>query len=113
MPSLQLVTNVKLDDVKSFSLAFSKLAARVLGKPESYISVSYTYNESLTFGGSFEPAFILTVVSLGNINPQANAQYSKALFSFFGEKLGVKDDRGYIVFNDPGRQYLGYTSSTF
>ncbi|KAL5511964.1 hypothetical protein ACEPAH_5183 [Sanghuangporus vaninii] len=113
MPSLQLVTNVKLDDVKSFSLEFSKLAARVLGKPESYLSVSYTYNESLTFAGSFEPAFILTVVSLGNINPQANAQYSKALFGFFGEKLGIKDDRGYIVFNDPGRQYLGYMGSTF
>ena len=35
-------------------------------------------------------------VSLGNINPQANAKYSKALFGFFGKKLGIKDDRGYM-----------------
>ncbi|EJD06168.1 Tautomerase/MIF [Fomitiporia mediterranea MF3/22] len=113
MPALQLTTNVKIDDVKAFSLEFSKIAAEALGKPESYISVCYTYNESLTFAGSFEPAFLLSIISLGNLNPQANAKYSKALTEFFEKKLGLKNNRGYITFVDPGREFLGYQGATF
>ena len=33
---------------------------------------------------------------MDNINPELNEQYSKALFNFVEEKLGVKDDRGYM-----------------
>ena len=56
-----------------------------------------------------------------------NEGYSKAFFAHLGEKLGVKDDRGYMcvsllfslnkpnlfyfytysVFDDPGRAYMG------
>jgi len=113
MPSLVLTTNVKVGDEKEFVLEFSKIAAAVLGKPEKYISVQYTYNETLTFAGTLEPALLLVITSLGNINPSANEKYSAALFKFFQEKLGVPGDRGYITFYDPGNAYLGHEGTTF
>ncbi|PAV19534.1 Tautomerase MIF [Pyrrhoderma noxium] len=113
MPYLNLTTNVKLDDAKAFALDFSKFSAKVLKKPESYIAVSYTYNDTLTFGGSFEPSFQLSVISLGNINPEVNVTYSKAISDYLGEKLGTSNSRGYITFVDPGYENLGYSGKTF
>ncbi|TFK34847.1 Tautomerase/MIF superfamily [Crucibulum laeve] len=113
MPSLQLTTNVKIHDAKAFAIEFSKLGADTLKKPETYITVSITYNETLTFAGTFDPAFTLSIVSLDNLNPSANEVYSKVFFDFFEEKLGVKNSRGYIVFTDPGREYLGHQATTF
>ncbi|KAI0648335.1 Tautomerase/MIF [Trametes meyenii] len=113
MPALDLKTNVAVADPKAFSLEFSKFAAATLKKPETYISVNYTYHENLTFNGSFDPALLLSITSLDNINPDANLEYSKAFFAFFKEKLGVPDDRGYITFVDPGRTNIGYQSTHF
>ena len=48
---------------------------------------------------------------MDNIDPEKNDKYSKELFTFFSEKLGIPDTRGYINFNDPGRAYLGYVIS--
>ncbi|KAL4266463.1 MIF family protein [Pleurotus pulmonarius] len=113
MPTLTLLTNVKLADPKAFALEFSKLGAETLGKPELYISVSYTYNETLTFNGTFAPAFNLSIKSLDNINYEVNEQYSKVLFKFLEDKLGVPRDRGYIEFGDPGRVNMGFKGTTF
>ncbi|KAF6764685.1 Tautomerase/MIF superfamily [Ephemerocybe angulata] len=113
MPSLELTTNVAIPDERAFVLEFSKFAAKVLSKPEQYISISVKHNPNLTFAGTFEPALLLAIVSLDNIDPEKNVNYSKELFGFFKEKLGVPDNRGYINFNDPGRSYLGYQSTTF
>ncbi|KZT11644.1 Tautomerase/MIF [Laetiporus sulphureus 93-53] len=113
MPSLELKTNVPLADPKSFLLEFSSYASKTLGKPELYISVSYHFNENLTFNGSFEPAFLMTVTSLDNLQPERNVVYSKAFFDFFESKLGIQNDRGYITFLDPGRTHLGHKATTF
>ncbi|TEB31348.1 Tautomerase/MIF [Coprinellus micaceus] len=113
MPSLDLTTNVAIPNEREFVLEFSKFAADTLSKPETYISINVKHNPNLTFGGTFDPAFLLTIVSLGNINPEKNEKYSKQLFEFFKEKLGISGDRGYILFNDPGNSYLGYQGTTF
>ncbi|KAF9036559.1 Tautomerase/MIF superfamily [Panaeolus papilionaceus] len=107
MPTLNLITNVKIPDSKAFALAFSKFGAETLKKPEKYISVIINYNETLTFSGTFDPAFSLRIDSLDNINPEVNEIYSKAFAKFFKEKLGTADDRGYITFIDPGRDNMG------
>jgi len=113
MPTLTLTTNVAITDEQTFIKNFSEFAAKTLQKPEEYIMVIHTHKPTLIFKGSFEPAFSLHIVSLGNLSPELNEGYSKAFFAHLGEKLGVKDDRGYIVFNDPGRAYMGYKSTTF
>jgi hypothetical protein len=35
-----------------------------LQKPEKYISISYRYNENLSFAGTLDPAFLLVIVSI-------------------------------------------------
>ncbi|PCH38465.1 Tautomerase/MIF [Wolfiporia cocos MD-104 SS10] len=130
MPILELKTNVPLADPKPFLLEFSKVsrtvrslaasqelkieqfAAATLGKPELYISVSYHYNENLTFNGSLEPAFLMTVTSVDNLTPVRNRVYSKAFFDYFESKLGIANDRGYITFFDPGKANLGHKATT-
>ncbi|KAI0923910.1 hypothetical protein AcW1_006730 [Taiwanofungus camphoratus] len=96
MPSLELKTNVALADPKSFVVEFGAFAAKILDKPLPAICVSYDYNETLTFNGTFDPAFQLVITSLFNLNPEANQVFSKAFFDFFEEKLGVPGDRGYM-----------------
>ncbi|KAF8655871.1 hypothetical protein AX16_002954 [Volvariella volvacea WC 439] len=113
MPALELSTNVKIPDLPAFVREFSKVSAEILGKPESYIATDVRYNEYLSWNGTFEPAFLLKITSLDNINPEANVKYSKALFQFLKDKLGLPDDRGYIDFYDPGRANLGYKGTTF
>ncbi|KAJ7043042.1 Tautomerase/MIF superfamily [Mycena alexandri] len=113
MPYLELMVNVQVPDEKALALEFSKLGAQTLGKPEAYITVSITYNKTLTFGGTFDPAFALTITSLDNLNTEANEKYSLAFSEFFKEKLNIPNDRGYITFNDPGRGFLGFKGTTF
>ncbi|CAE6406386.1 unnamed protein product [Rhizoctonia solani] len=116
MPAIVLTTNVKPRDEaheKELVLDLSKFSAEILGKPEKYISVVYNHVGTLSFHGSFDPAFLLHITSLGNINPEANEKYSKALFDYFKEKLNIPGDRGYITFYDPGLAYLGHEGTTF
>ncbi|KAI0685798.1 Tautomerase/MIF superfamily, partial [Cytidiella melzeri] len=113
MPALELKTNVKLADPKAFLAEFSKLASATLGKPESFINVSYTYNEYMTWGGSFDPAYLLAITSLGNVNPESNVTYSKTFSEFFQERLGAPNSRGYISMIDPGPDNMGHRGTTF
>ncbi|KAF8495358.1 Tautomerase/MIF [Gautieria morchelliformis] len=113
MPVLVLTTNVKVQSVQDFVLDFSKFGAEVLGSPEGYISINYNHDEALSFAGTFEPAFLLVITLLNNINPDANEKHSAAFFDYFKAKLGVAGNRGYITFNDPGRAYLGFQGTTF
>jgi len=113
MPTLTLTTNVAITDTRTFLKNFSEFAAKTLAKPEEYIMVNYVPNPDLIFKGTFEPAFILHITSLGNLSPELNEGYSKMFSQYLGEKLGLKDDRGYLVFDDPGNAYMGYQSTTF
>ncbi|KAJ7243414.1 Tautomerase/MIF superfamily [Mycena haematopus] len=113
MPYLELMVNVQIPNETEFALEFSKIGAKALGKPEAYITTSITYNKTLTFAGTLEPAFALSIVSLDNLNPEANDKYSAVLSEFFKDKLGIANDRGYITFTDPGRGFIGYKGTTF
>lgn len=113
MPAIVLTSNIKPADLPAFVKEFSKVTAELLGKPEKYISVDFRHNETLSFAGTFDPAFLLVITSLGNINPEVNEKYSATLFAYLKEKLGVPGDRGYITFNDPGNAYIGHEGTTF
>ncbi|KAL9714741.1 hypothetical protein Ac2012v2_001400 [Leucoagaricus gongylophorus] len=113
MPSLTLTTNVLVQDTKMFTLKFSEFAAQCLGKPEAYITVQYDYNDTITFGGSHQPAFTLTVVSLDNLTHAQNEVYSSKFSEWLKSELNLESNRGYIVFQDPGRSHIGYQGTTF
>ncbi|KAJ7747627.1 Tautomerase/MIF [Mycena maculata] len=111
MPILELTTNVKVSDPKQFSLDLNTEAAKVLGMGP-YVTVSYNYNETVTFAGTHAPAFIMRVTTLGN-STDKNEQFSKALFAHLEAALGTPSDRGYIIFNDPSHINLGHKGTTF
>ncbi|KAJ8591851.1 Tautomerase/MIF [Rhizopogon salebrosus TDB-379] len=104
MPLITLTTNVKFDSeeaTKAFVLEFSK-----------YLDVNFTYNPYLAFGGTFDPALMLTTMSLFNRSPENAQVWSKAFSEFFQEKLGVPSDRGLMVFLDPGAEFSALNGTT-
>ncbi|KAM5542653.1 hypothetical protein V8D89_003614 [Ganoderma adspersum] len=113
MPAIEIRTNVTVADPKAFVKELSKFSADNLGKPEAYIGVHLVQEQTLTFGGSFDPAFLLSITSLDNLPPENTEKLSKAFATFIQEKLGIPHDRGYILFNDPGRANIGFQSTTF
>jgi phenylpyruvate tautomerase len=50
----------------------------------------------------YQLGFQLRITSLNNLQPDKNIGYSKAFSTFLKEKIGVENDRGYIIFYDPG-----------
>ncbi|KAI0033306.1 Tautomerase/MIF [Vararia minispora EC-137] len=112
MPLLAITSNVKPADIKAFVLDFHKFAVKTLGKFDETTSISFNYQEHLSFGGTFEPAFILGITSLDNFSDEKNEAYSKVFFEYFQRTLGVPDHRGYIRFEDPGYAAIGYRSTT-
>ncbi|KAK0432024.1 uncharacterized protein ARMOST_17718 [Armillaria ostoyae] len=112
MPIIELTTNVKAPDAKAFTTALSQKSAEILGMTK-YVTVTYKYDESMIFGGTYDPAFTMNVLTVLGIPTEKNAGFSQGFFEFFEKELGVPNDRGYIVFNDPGADRLGYKGTTF
>jgi phenylpyruvate tautomerase len=67
----------------------------------------------LTFGGTFDPAFIANIYSIGKISPEQNANTSAGLSEFLSKELGLPSDRGYISFFDMKGSNMGYKGKTF
>jgi len=113
MPFIELETNVKVEDRKALLTKLSKLSSHVLAKPESLVLVKYTHNEDLCFNGTFEPAFVLIINSIGSFtSPEKNASFVGDYTKFLKEDLGVDDKRGYIGLRDPGSDTTGYAGTT-
>ncbi|KIY70781.1 Tautomerase/MIF [Cylindrobasidium torrendii FP15055 ss-10] len=112
MPSLQLNTNAKIADVTAFALEFSKESARILSKDESSLVVSVLPVPVVVINGTAEPAFQLFVASLDNLSPSNTQKFSKAFSEFLNKSLGLSNDRGLIVFLDPGADNIGFLGNT-
>ncbi|KAG6887760.1 hypothetical protein C0995_013012 [Termitomyces sp. Mi166 len=109
MPIVELNTNVKVDDVKAFTVSMNKASAAAFGM-DGYVTCSYHYDESLIFAGTHAPAFVMRVTTLGN-GTDKNEGFAKSLFGFLEKELGVPENRG--IFNDPGTVNLAHKSTTF
>ncbi|KAN0075403.1 Tautomerase/MIF superfamily [Tylopilus felleus] len=115
MPLVSLSTNAKFDseDAKrAFVSEFSKFSAKTIGKDEKHFNIDVHFNPYLTYGGTFEPAFMLKIISLDNVNPTNSRKWSKEFSTFFEEKLGVPNDRGLMGFTDPGPTFVGTRGTT-
>ena len=91
----------------------SSCVARCLGKPESYVLVSFKKVDAMTFGGSDDPAACLYLSSLGAINPENNKRASAEFATILETELGVTKDRYYCNFYDSPRPNMGYNGGTF
>ncbi len=65
------------------------------------------------FNNSNDPAYVVYISSIGNLDPTTNKKISKELSEFLEKELGASNDRGYIHFHDPGRANCGWSGRTF
>ncbi|KAJ6546931.1 Tautomerase/MIF superfamily [Mycena capillaripes] len=112
MPYLELVVNVQIPNETEFSLEFAQLASKTLDIPISLVSTCVVYNKTLTFAGTLEPAFSLSINCLEKLNPEANKGFSAIFSEFITSKLKIGNDRGYVKFVDPGIGFVGFQGTT-
>ncbi|MBE7182453.1 MAG: hypothetical protein INR71_14820 [Terriglobus roseus] len=68
-------------------------------RPESSIAVTIQHSACLCLGGSFQPAYLLTVTALPSlISPATNKRNAALMQSFMSDVLSVSPDRGIIRF---------------
>jgi len=112
MPTLNISTNVDIQDGNALAEQASKLVADMLGKPEMYVMVLVNPGCTLYFGGNDGPAALLSLHSLGL--PEANIKsYSEKLCGFINQQLGIASERIYINFESPPRSHWGWNNTTF
>ena len=113
MPVLTISTNLCKSDIPSdFCLKMSKVLAETLSKPESFCVVHVQPDQMLLWGGTKEPAAMITCLSIGKLGVEENKKHSKAIMSELN-KLGVVSTRMFINFIDPKGADVGYNDSTF
>ena len=141
-PSLIMTTNVALQDKAAFVKSASAAVAAALSKPESYVAVCITDNNSdgMSFGGSTDPTALgcvcklrckpqiirivglhrLTMLlsisladSIGQINQENNAALTAAISELLEKHGGIPNDRIYINFFDVPRANCGWSGRTF
>ncbi|RHZ54794.1 hypothetical protein Glove_423g66 [Diversispora epigaea] len=113
MPLVEVKTNVKVPNHHEFLSKLSTLAANLLDKPITGINATLEDCKSLYFGGTNAPAFTVRVKSLGSLGLEHNKEISKKLSEFLYNELGTPNDRGYIFFENPGRENCGWKGTTF
>jgi len=69
MPLLQIISNATIDDNKDLlAKKASQFTAELLGKPESYVMVHISTEQTLFFSGSNQPAALVNLKSFKNNN---------------------------------------------
>ncbi len=112
MPLLEITTNIVIDNSITFAENASKLAADMLGKPESYVMVKVQHEQTLLFAGSNEAAAHVKLKSLGL--PENNtADFSAKICGFINTELNISSSRIYIEFSSPERHMWGWDERTF
>lgn len=114
MPYFSIETNLTVDQASNQQLLkkSSAFIAELLGKPESYVMVSFQPETPLIFGGTDAPAAFVRLKSIGL--PQDRCpELSETICRFIEQELGVPQDRVFIDFKDLARNMFGWNGKTF
>lgn len=112
MPVLCIRTNAKLANKQAFLKAASALVADALSKPESYVMIHVSDNQSMSFAGTTEPLAYVELKSLGLTSGQTT-DLSKHICDFLRQELSIDASRIYIEFSAPERVMFGWNGGTF
>ncbi len=114
MPLVRIVTSVEPSATSdALLLELSKLLARELGKPESYVMTCLEPRARMTFAGSPAPACYVEIKNVGTFNPETTSLLSAAVTGRIAATLGVEKDRIYIEFADARPYMWGHNGETF
>jgi len=112
MPYLSVQTNVAVADAAGLLARLSQQAAKLLGKPESYVMAHLKTEAAMLFAGSDQPAVFVEMKSLG-LPEGETAAFSASLCSMLHTELGIDAGRIYIEFSAPQRHMWGWNGATF
>lgn len=115
MPTIILQTSVKCTEEQKHTLAkeLSKICAAQLNKPEMYVMSIINDDATVYFGGSAKRAAMLDVSSVGNLGPNINTAFSKAICEFLSKNINIDPSNIYINFTDVKGANWGWNSKTF
>ena len=111
MPLLKLHTSAPAGE--NLLLALSQTVAGTLGKPEAYVQTCLVSGAAMSFGGSTGNSCLVEVSSIGALDAERTRALSAAVCPLLSERLGIPQDRIYIVFHDVPRHCWGWDGRTF
>ncbi len=115
MPLVKITSSVSPKDEARGSLLadLSKLLAKELRKPESYVMTAFEPVAAMTFAGSSEPSAYVEVKNVGRFSPELAKKLSGEICTRLSKALGVPGGRIYIEFADAQGHLWGYDGDTF
>ena len=114
MPLVHVQTTVPVAEPQREELlaAVSRLAAKAIGKPESYVMVGLSQGAML-MAGKAGPAAFCDVRSIGGLGPEVCRALSAQLCALLKAKLGVGPERVYLNFTEVEADRWGWNGATF
>lgn len=116
MPVLNVTTSASVlapTRADEFVHTLSRVLAKELNKPESYLMILVNYANHMAFGGSNAPACYAELKNIGEFTPEATVHLSQLLCTQLSEGLGVAKNRIFIEFSNPAPHLFGFDSETF
>jgi phenylpyruvate tautomerase len=113
MPYLSIQTNRALPDEKQTELlgAAVKIVASQLGKPESYVMVSFAPTVRMNYAGEESPTAFLELRSIGIPDLKRNS-LSSALTGLVARTCEIKPDRIFVVLVDVNARFWSASGAT-
>jgi hypothetical protein len=113
-PSAFILTyGIKVNDEYTFITDLSHNLSSRYQRPESSILVTLTHSICLLLGGSFDPAYTMTITSLpSQIQPVTNKRNTMLLAKLLEESLGVPPSRGLIKFVGVQEENFAFNGKT-
>ena len=103
----------QIQDEYSFITDLSYTLSTRYQRPESCILVTLTHSACLLFGGSFDPAYTLTITALrSQLQPVTNKRNAALLQKAMEDALGVLPSRGVIKFSPIAEENLATNGKT-
>ncbi|KAJ1664563.1 hypothetical protein IW140_000988 [Coemansia sp. RSA 1813] len=112
MPLCRITTNSQLQDAKALSTKASATVAELLSKPLSYVMTIVTHNESMTLGGTDEPAAYVHIGSIGSVGGDKNKPIVAGITDLLAAELGVKPARICVAVQEIDRTELAFNGTT-
>jgi phenylpyruvate tautomerase PptA (4-oxalocrotonate tautomerase family) len=116
MPLIQLETSHDLSDQdkrQSLVKTLSRLTAEGTGKSERYVMASIRDRVAMTFGGQVDPCALVTIKSIGGLNPTVNQTLARQITEALEAELAIPQDRIYLTFEELAPTHWGWNGKTF
>jgi hypothetical protein len=108
-----LAHEIKVSDEYTFITGLSHNLSSRYQRPESSILVTLTHSVCLLLGGSFDPAYVMTITALpSQVQPVTNKRNTILLAKLLEESLGVPPVRGLIKFVGVQEENLAFNGKT-